>query len=117
MATQKPRMALTLPEDLKHAIDDLADAWDKPASKVVTELLQEMLPQLQALAQMARHAKSGKVEAAKRVLAHMIGDAAAELVTAGQSDLFPAKKKKSLPPAKVQAYADTNGLPPSKVRK
>jgi predicted transcriptional regulator len=91
MPSQKARMALTLPDDVRDAISDLADAMDKPASKVVTDLLQEMVPQLQGLAKVVRASKAGNKAAAKRALAHMMGDNFAALATATQPDMFKGK--------------------------
>lgn len=113
MPTLQRRMALTLPPDVEAAVFDLADALGKPASKVVTELLQECIPQLQGLAQLTRQAKAGNRAGLKQTLQHMVGDAAAALMASQQDDLFPKKKaKKSLPPAKVQAHANTHGRSP-----
>ena len=88
MPTKLPRMALTLPEDVHAAVYDLADAMGKPASKVVTELLQEMVPQLQGLAKIARAGRSGNKAAAKRALQHMFGDSLAEVMSQQQPELF-----------------------------
>lgn len=93
MTTKRPRMALSLPDEVHHAVYDLADALDKPASKVVTELLQEMLPQLQGLAKVARAAKAGNKAAAKRALVHMMGDSMAQLVAETQPELFGKGRK------------------------
>lgn len=112
MPTVQRRMALTLPPDVEAAVFDLADALGKPASKVVTELLQECIPQLQGLAQLTRAAKAGNRAAVKQTLQHMVGDAAAALLTAQQGDFFPQKTaKKPLASAKVQAQANTHGRP------
>jgi hypothetical protein len=86
-------MALTLPEDVNAAVHDLADALGKPASKVVTELLQEMVPQLQGLAKIARAGRAGNRAAAKRALQHMMGDALAEVAAAHQPELFGKPKQ------------------------
>lgn len=91
MPSQKPRLALTLPEHVREAIDDLADAMGKPASSVVTGLLEEMVPQIQGLAKVVRASKSGNKAAAKRALVHMMGDNFAALVTATQPDMFKGK--------------------------
>lgn len=88
MPTRKPRMALTLSESVNAAVHDLADAMGKPASKVVTELLEEMVPQLESLAKIARAAKSGNKAAAKKALQHMVGDAMADVLTTHQPELF-----------------------------
>lgn len=96
MPSQRPRMALTLPQATIEALEDLGDAIGKPASTIAAEMLTEMAPQLHDMAKMTRFAKQGKKAAAKRVLHHMIGDAAAEMVTASQPPLFadkPARKR------------------------
>jgi predicted DNA-binding protein len=92
MPTRKPRLALTLPEHVRAAIDELSDATQKPSSTLVSELLEEMVPQLQGMAKVARAARSGNPLAAKRALQHMFGDALAEAMTAQQSDMFKGKK-------------------------
>jgi hypothetical protein len=93
MPSKSPRLALTIPDDLKQVLDDLGDAMGKPTSKVVTELLQELSPQLAATAKMVRLAQAGNRAGVKRVLAHMVGDAAAGLLTARQEELPLSKGK------------------------
>lgn len=93
MPSQKPRIALTLNDELKAALEDLSDASGRPVSRVVTELLTEMIPQLQGLAKYARAAKSGNVAAAKRAMVHMLGDNMAEMMAMQQPELFGKKKK------------------------
>lgn len=93
MSSQRRRMALTLPEDLDRAIFDLADALGKPAAQVVTQLLQEMVPQLEGLAKIHRASKAGNKAAAKRALQHMMGDTMAEIMAQSQPDMFPSPKK------------------------
>jgi predicted DNA-binding protein len=93
MAEVQKRMALTLSTELREALFDLADATGKPAATVAADLLQEMVPQLRDLAKVMRAVKSGRQDAAKRALAHMVGNGMAELMTASQPELFkPAKK-------------------------
>lgn len=92
MPTQKPRIAVTLDAHVRAAVDDLADALQKPASKVVAQLLEEMVPQLEGLAKVARAARSGNKVAAKRALQHMLGDSMAEIITANQADMFKRGK-------------------------
>lgn len=102
MATQKAttgsyrrtRMALTVPDDLRDCLDDLALALEKPAATLAVDFLREMIPQFQGLAKMARAAKSGDKAAAKRALVHMVGNNLAEMMAATQPDMFPAKKAK-----------------------
>ena len=94
MPSKRPRMALTLPDEVHNAVYDLANALDKPASKVVTDLLQEMLPQLQGLTKIAVASKAGNRAAAKRALTHMMGDSMAELMQQQQPELFGKGKRK-----------------------
>lgn len=93
MPTRKPRMALTLPEHVNAAVHDLADALGKPATKVVTQILEEMVPQLQSLATIARAGRAGNRAAAKRALQHMMGDQLAKVLSAQQPELFGKARK------------------------
>lgn len=88
MPSTKTRLALTLSDELRSVLFDLADASSKPASKVVTDLLQELIPQLQGLVKIARATKSGNQAAAKRALQHMVGDTMAELMARNQPEMF-----------------------------
>ena len=93
MPSSKPRLYLTLPDHVREAIDDLADALGKPSSKVVTELLEEAVPVMEGMAKAARAVQAGNRAAAKRALQHMLGDAMAELLTSEQKSL-PLKRRK-----------------------
>jgi hypothetical protein len=85
-------MALTLPDDLSAALGELSEALEKPAATIATELLVEMIPQLIGIAKVARATKAGNKAAAKQAMRHMMGDAMAEIITAQQPELFPAKR-------------------------
>ena len=87
-------MALTLPDDLRDSLDDLAEALEKPAATLAVEFLREMIPQFQGLAKMARATKRGDKVATKRALVHMIGNNFADLMAQHQPELFPAKRLK-----------------------
>jgi predicted DNA-binding protein len=89
-------MALSLPDDVRDALDDLADATEKPASTLVSELLQEMLPQLEGMAKVARALKAGKHSAAKTAMRHMLGDTLAHLMIEQQPDMFKGKARKGV---------------------
>lgn len=93
MPSKLPRLALTLPEHVRAAVDDVADAMGKPSSKVVTELLEEMVPHLEAIAKVARALKAGDKPAAKRAVSHAYGDAFASLMLEAQADMFQKAKK------------------------
>ena len=92
MPSRNPRLFLTLPPDVRAAVDDLADALGKPSSTVVAQLLEEMVPQLQGLAKVARASRSGNRAAAKRALQHMLGEGLAEALT-DQAEMFKASAK------------------------
>lgn len=93
MPSAKKRLPLTLPDELDAALRELADALDKPLATVTVEILTEMIPQLEGLAKYARHMKAGKTAAAKRAMAHMIGDAMAEQLEIAQA-AQPARARK-----------------------
>jgi hypothetical protein len=95
MPSKQHRMALTLPDDVREVLNDCSDAMGKPATKVVTDLLKEMVPQLQGLAKVARATKAGNMAAAKKALQHMMGDNFAAMVEATQPDMFKGKRGKS----------------------
>lgn len=94
MPSQKPRIALTLPPATSRALADLADALGKPIATVATEMLTEMVPQLEALAKFTRVAKSGNAAATRRALVHMVGDNMADLMAQQQPELFSKGKRK-----------------------
>jgi predicted DNA-binding protein len=87
--TKQRRMALTLKPNVEVALFDLADALGKPAATVASEILEEMVPQLEGLAKFARASKAGNKLAAKRALTHMLGDSMADLMAQVQPDMFP----------------------------
>ncbi len=89
----KTRANISLKHDTFAAFVKLGQATGKPAVTVAGELLDEMRDQIEALAMLYSQAKAGKTSAAKRTLQHMIGDLAAEMVSASQPDMFPAKAK------------------------
>lgn len=95
MATSKPRMMITLTVDTKAVLDDLADATGRPVATVVSSLLDELRDQLANTARLARAAREGNSKAVRKILSHMVGDAAAEMMTASQPELFTKPRKRS----------------------
>ena len=95
MPTKQRRMALTLKPHVEAALFDFAEAIGKPAATLAAELLEEMVPQLEDLAKIARHTKAGNKAAAKRALTHMVGDGLAELMQQTQPELFGKPKAKA----------------------
>lgn len=47
MPTQKPRIALTVPDDINETLDRLSDLTGTPKSKLIIEMLQEYVPILE----------------------------------------------------------------------
>lgn len=99
MPTTKPRLYVTLPDDLRDDLQALAAVQEKPISTTVVDLLRELQPQIQGLAKLIGHAKAGNRAAAKKTLAHMVGDTLAdvlqqqmELHTAPTVDLRKARR-------------------------
>lgn len=80
MPTTKPRLALTLPDDLKATLDAFAEATGRPTSSAIVALLTELQPQLEGLTKVLKSARQGNVSAAKRHLTHMFGDTLGELM-------------------------------------
>jgi len=110
------RITISLPDDVATAVENLATIQGVPQSKVVVSILTEFAPTMHGLAKIHKQLQEGEKAAAKQTVQHMLGDAMAELL-GEQMELAPPKKgrkspKFPLPPAKVQAYADTNGIPP-----
>ena len=88
MATSKPRMMITLDPETKAVLDDLAEAVGRPVATVVSSLLDEVRDQLSSTAAMTRAARAGNSKGVKQILTHMVGSAAAEMMTASQTELF-----------------------------
>jgi len=91
MTTKMRRIQVCLPDSLAAALADLADAENKPISKVMVAMLSEMEPQIRDLATYARSVKAGKMDEAKQALVHMLGNSMAELLVEERN----AKRSKS----------------------
>lgn len=94
MPSQKPRVAMILPDPTRRALFALAAALERPAATLAAELLTEMVPQMEGLTKYAIAMKAGKSKAAKQAMAHMMGDAFADAMSASQPELFEAGKAK-----------------------
>ena len=94
MPSRKPRLALTVPEELQEALNQLAKAVGKPASTVAVDLLVECIPHIIGSAKMVMMAKAGNSAGVKRQLSHMVGDTAAQMMLASQPELFAKGKRK-----------------------
>jgi len=94
MPTKLPRLQVTLPTHVRDSIEAFADAMGKPTATVVSQLLEEMVPQLDGLTKIAKAAKEGNKAAAKRALRHMVGDGMAQILDSHQRELDLARKGK-----------------------
>jgi hypothetical protein len=105
MATRKPpkatrpadtrkrdRLALSPSPALRAALSDLSEAIGEPPATVALQMLTELIPQLHGLAKVVRAAKAGNSPAAKRALAHMLGDSLADAMASQQPDLYGRRK-------------------------
>lgn len=90
MPTLKPRVAVSLPPDVRAAVRDLAQASDKAESRLIQDLLTEMAPQLRDLAKLIRAAKSGRKAAAQKALRDLVGGSLAEVMIE-QREMFRGK--------------------------
>ena len=127
MPTLKPRISITLDHDELVILDRYAAASGTPRASIVADLLRSTLPQLKEAAELIEmanaapgHIKREMVENLSNATADAMGflqpfnadyrrvmtRLSHELHHPGEPQLYP------LPPAKVQAYADTNGRPP-----
>ena len=57
MPTQKPRIALTVPDDLNELLDNLSELMGKPKSTFIVEFLIDAQPLFQELYNTINHAK------------------------------------------------------------
>lgn len=60
MPSQKPRLNLTLDEDLNEVITDLSQLMGIPKTRVITDLLKDVLPVLSEMRDALRLAKDKK---------------------------------------------------------
>ena len=60
MPTQKPRIALTVPEDLNELLDNLSELMGKPKSTFIVEFLTDAQPLFQELYNSLSYAKEMK---------------------------------------------------------
>lgn len=49
MSSQKPRIALTVDEDLNHLLEELSNLTKTPKTKIITDMLRDAQPHLQEI--------------------------------------------------------------------
>lgn len=84
MPSKHQRMALTVPPDLKTALEEYAAAAGKPVASIVVELLYGAKPQIEELTRIMRAISAGQVEVAKDAAQRMASKAATAMNTAQQ---------------------------------
>ncbi|MEG2709299.1 MAG: hypothetical protein RR968_09195, partial [Vagococcus sp.] len=78
MPTQKPRIALTVPDDLNDLLDRLSDLSGTPKTKLIVEMLQQYSPVLEQVLSAMEQMKADKEKApqiAKKFANEMLLDA------------------------------------------
>lgn len=96
MTTKMHRLTVSLPDDVLAAIKAMSESEERPMSKVIVSLLQEMAPAIVQLAKFQTQIKAGKTSEAKRTFQHLYGDGLAAMMNE-QIDLIKPKKAKSGP--------------------
>lgn len=86
MTTAKRRLMLSLSPELDQAIDRLAKAQERPRAAVVVEILEGIVPQLNAFAEAVEVSKSAP-EKAFQTLFSTLFDVMSQGATVGQSML------------------------------
>lgn len=80
--SKQPRLALTLPDELREVLSDYADAQGKPVATVVVELLVGTIPQLRDLTRLMRALQAGQLEVAAEMSRQAFANAALPAATA-----------------------------------
>ncbi|MDN5623805.1 MAG: hypothetical protein L0G96_11770 [Acinetobacter sp.] len=78
MPTQKPRIALTVPDDLNDLLDRLSDLSGTPKTKLIVEMLEQYSPVLEQVLSAMEQMKADKEKApqiAKKFANEMLLDA------------------------------------------
>lgn len=84
MATRKRRIILSLSPELDQAIDRLAKARERPRASVLVEILEEMVPSLNALSEAVEVSKSAPEQAYSKLFG-LLSSAMAQGGAIGQS--------------------------------
>lgn len=143
MPAKNPRLSVVLPASVAATLAAISEETGDSASSLVRGLLEQTEPALQRMLQLVRAAKQAKgqigagvAESMHRVVEDLhdavaVADARAGRVVADlvrQAEGVKGRRRPDgtgaarpsgpapghpLPPAKVQAYADTNGIPPA----
>lgn len=87
MPSRKPRVALTLPDDLDALLDQVADYQGTPKTKLITEILLECKPVLQQMLsayKLIQENKEGTADIIKNFGAQAVADASSKTTALAQ---------------------------------
>ena len=94
MANPTPRVALSVPADIKKIYDDTADELGMPTSKLIVQIMMEAAPGVQKMGEAVRAAKEDP-ETGLRRLSDLLDDAR-KIADDGQLDIeYQLKKTKN----------------------
>lgn len=60
MPSQKPRIALTVPDDINEVLDRISQLTNTPKSKLIVEMLEQYMPVFEQVAQTIEKIKTDK---------------------------------------------------------
>lgn len=87
MPSRKPRVALTLPDDLNALLDQVADYQGAPKTKLITEILlecQPILEQMLSAYKLIQENKEGTADIIKNFGAQAVADASSKTTSLAQ---------------------------------
>ena len=87
MPSRKPRVALTLPDDLDALLDQVADYQGTPKTKLITEILLECKPVLQQMLsayKLIQENKEGAADIIKNFGAQAVAEASSKTAALAQ---------------------------------
>lgn len=88
MPSRKPRVALTLPDDLNALLDQVADYQGTPKTKLITEILLECKPILEQMLsayKLIEENKEGTADIIKNFGAQAVADASSKITALAQN--------------------------------
>lgn len=80
MPSKKPRIALTVPDDVMVVLKECADLQGKPVSALIVDTLREMLPTFVGLVNVTKAVKANNEEAVRTAVRDMLGDSLATIL-------------------------------------
>lgn len=100
MPSRKPRLFLTLPPDVREALDEYARVSGKATATVVTELVTGLIPQIKQMTEMMQALASGNLQAVQQASHRMFAEGAAEAAVQMRDLLQAVESQPPKAPAK-----------------